>query len=379
MRIFAILLALALFALGAWHTSDLWLPKVAPKLAQIVAKLDPTAVDTAQPTASPAAGSGADSQATPQANTADNSADAASIPATPQVTQQQAEKFVATLTESDAVPVTVERADHFVTGEQMLSLVPQQSVESTTVDELTKDSSLSPDTPITVVREVEEVERVTPERLIAQSAGNLDAPVQVLRNNQVRQTTVREVLEQARLSPQAPIEIVKRTEYYEQTTPRELALIEEGETSKPIKVIRKHHGLEASSIADLMRTYEVKSGSMFYVRTVRSGDAQGIWGIVHDGIIDNFARGMAIRRGKEINTYQVNIPTDADERRADTSSSYLGRLIFNKSKESHVYNFKRSRMGRNPNQIFPGQEIVIIDFQPEELIEIYKHFVDQRG
>ena len=128
-----------------------------------------------------------------------------------------------------------------------------------------------------------------------------------------------------------------------------------------------------------MRAHEVKTGSMFYVRTVREGDGQGIWGIVHDGIIDNFARGMAIRRGKEINTYQVDIPEDADERHADTSSSYLGRLIFKKSKESHVYNFKRNRMGRNPDRIYPGQEIVIIDFQPDELIDIYKHFVAQRG
>ena len=128
-----------------------------------------------------------------------------------------------------------------------------------------------------------------------------------------------------------------------------------------------------------MRMQGVKSGSLFYVRTVRDGDEQGIWGIVHDGIIENFARGMAIRRGKEINTYQVEIPSDADEQRADASSSYLGRLIFKKSKASYVYNFNRNRMGRNPDRIFPGQEIVIIDFQPEELIEIYTHFVEQRG
>jgi hypothetical protein len=201
----------------------------------------------------------------------------------------------------------------------------------------------------------------------------------VLHNNEVRQSTVRQVLERASRSPDRPIDVVTQTQYFEQTTLRELAQSDAEDMEKPIKIIRKHHAQEAASIAELMRTHEVKSGSLFYVRTVREGDEQGIWGIVHGGIIDNFARGMAIRRGKKINRYQVDIPSDADERRADASSSFLGQLIFNKSKASHVYNFRKNRMGRNPHRIFPGQEIVIIDFQPEELIEIYKHFVAQRG
>ena len=32
-----------------------------------------------------------------------------------------------------------------------------------------------------------------------------------------------------------------------------------------------------------------------------------------------------------------------------------------------------------PDYIVPGQEIVIIDFQPEELIGIYKHFLAIQG
>ena len=45
--------------------------------------------------------------------------------------------------------------------------------------------------------------------------------------------------------------------------------------------------------------------AIFYLRTVKNGDEQGIWGIVHGGLISNFARGVAIRRGEEVNTYQV--------------------------------------------------------------------------
>ena len=36
-------------------------------------------------------------------------------------------------------------------------------------------------------------------------------------------------------------------------------------------------------------------------------------------------------------------------------------------------------MGQNPDRIVPGQEIVIIDFKPEELIAIYRHFIELRG
>jgi hypothetical protein len=32
-------------------------------------------------------------------------------------------------------------------------------------------------------------------------------------------------------------------------------------------------------------------------------------------------------------------------------------------------------MGKNPDLIFQGQEIVIVMFSPEELINIYQHFV----
>ncbi len=293
--------------------------------------------------------------------------------------ESQAQSYVTKLTAPDSEPVKVERADHFVTGEQMLSLVPDAAVERTTLKALQADPGLGPDTPITVVREVEQVERVTPEKLIARSGGRLDTRVTVLLDNEAKDTTVREVLERARQSPGTPIDIVTVTEYYEQTTPRELAERSEDVPDAAIKIIRRHRGAEAASVAELMRREQVSPDALFYVRTVRPDDDQGIWGIVQHGIISNFARGMAIRRGREIDTYRVEIPTDADEREGDRSSSFLGKLIHDKTKASFVYNFNHNRMGRNPNRIVPGQEIVIIDFKPEELIRIYRHFVENRG
>lgn len=119
---------------------------------------------------------------------------------------------------------------------------------------------------------------------------------------------------------------------------------------------------------------QVSPGSLFYVRTVRESDVHGVWGIVQEGLINNFAHGVLLRDGEKSATYRVQIPHDADELLADRSSSYLGRLIYHKTRESYVFNFKQNRMGRNPDRVRPGQEIVIINFSNAELIEIYRRF-----
>ena len=142
-----------------------------------------------------------------------------------------------------------------------------------------------------------------------------------------------------------------------------------------LNVVTRPYRLEAATLADLLRRQKTENpDSIFYLHTVQPTDEQGIWGIVHFGLIDNFARGMAVRRGEDVETYTVRIPRDADERLRDRSSSFLGKLIDRKTKESYVYNFRDDRMGRSPDHVYPGQEIVIINFEPEELISIYKHF-----
>ena len=344
----------------------------------------------------------------------------------PAKVEQEARQFVQTLTEPTPEPVSAEQADHFVSPDQMISMVPEANIETTTLRELKADPSLHPDTPITVVRTIEQIEASTPERVIAESEGNLDAPIKVLdSDNEVRETTVREVLEQHKLEPLKPIMVVREVEHYEITTLAELEKEMEREApatatgpapattprivisgaaqagdpastgaagsagtgvtpapiERTIRVIREPYTVSRATIAEILesRNEKVEEGSIFYVRTVRDGDAQGIWGIVHQGILQNFARGVALRRGEELNTYKVDIPPDADELEQDRSSSFLGRLIFDKSRESHVYNYRLNRMGESPDRIYPGQELVIIQFRAEELVSIYRHFVEQQG
>lgn len=134
------------------------------------------------------------------------------------------------------------------------------------------------------------------------------------------------------------------------------------------------------TIAEILGPQEdIPADAVFYVHTVKPENDQGIWGIVHTGILENFAEGVAVHRGQQTETYRIAIPRHADERRPDSSSSFLGRLIHQKSMQSYVYNYETGRIGRNPDIILPGQEIVIVSFTPEELIAIYKHFARRQS
>ena len=294
--------------------------------------------------------------------------------------ESQARAYITKLTETQAEPIPVKNADHFVSKDQIISLLPESAIEFTTPKELARNPALKPDTPITVIREAEQIETVTPEKIIAESGGDLNKIVKIVDGDEVRELTVREVLQRYAANPDQPISVVKTIQYFEITTPGEIARDKTLAPDQELRIIIKPYRLEAATIAELlMREGKYNPDSIFYVRTVRDTDDQGIWGIIHDGIMTNFAQGMAIRRGKEVNTYKVDIPRDADELLRDQSSSFLGRLIHRKTAESYVYNFKKNRMGKNPDKVTPGQEIVIINFEPEELIGIYKHFVAEQG
>ena len=318
--------------------------------------------------------------------------------------EAEAKEYVEALTETAPQTIPVDKADHFVTQEHVLSLVPEDTIERVSVDELAKDESLKPETPITIVREVEQIETAVPERLIAESGGDLDTRLRVLvkyddtegvaepsvtdqgdaepgnagqtvaRQDTVEQITVREALKRILAEPEKPLSLIKTVRYFEVVTLREL-LDTEVDTDTILNVVRRPYRLEAATLADLLRRKKAENpDTIFYLHTVQPTDEQGIWGIVQYGIIDNFARGVALERGEKMETYTVQIPRHADERLDDQSSSYLGKLIDHKTKDSYVYNYRDNRMGRNPDRIYPGQEIVIINFEPEELTAIYTHF-----
>ena len=340
-------------------------------------------------TADRATDSGADTEATPPAG-------AAPSDAAPSTAAAEAEAHVENLTDAAPSTIPVDKADHFVTQDRALSLVPADTIESVSVGELAGDETLVSGSPITVVREVEQIETAVPEQLIAESEGDLETRLRVLvpyddaadgtaepgstgedataRPDAVEEVTVREVLERIRTEPDRPISLVRNVRFFEVTTLREL-LDSEVDADVLLNVVRQPGRLATATLADLLQRKKSENpDTIFYLHTVQATDEQGIWGIVHHALIENFARGVAVGRGQEIETYTVQIPQDADERMEDKSSSFLGRMIDRKTKDSYVYNYRENRMGRNPDRIYPGQEIVIINFEPEELMDIYRHF-----
>ena len=127
-------------------------------------------------------------------------------------------------------------------------------------------------------------------------------------------------------------------------------------------------------------TVEVGEHDVFYVHAVTSNDLQGLWGIIQMGVTENFARGVRITIGERTNTYRIAVPPDADEVLEDRSSSPLGLMIYRKSRETIVYNRKLGRLTQDPDvTLFPGNEIIIVGFKPEELIGLYKHFAGTDG
>ena len=127
-------------------------------------------------------------------------------------------------------------------------------------------------------------------------------------------------------------------------------------------------------------TVEVGEHDVFYVHAVTSNDLQGLWGIIQMGVTENFARGVRITIGERTNTYRIAVPPDADEVLEDRSSSPLGLMIYRKSRETIVYNRKLGRLTQDPDvTLYPGNELIIVGFKPEELIGLYKHFAGADG
>lgn len=271
--------------------------------------------------------------------------------------EEEAKSYVEQLGEPSDEPMQMESATGFTSADQTV-----ESREGHAGDSMSEDDSPE------IGREVAE--------LASQEAAS-DAPASEsgdeVKRTQIEESEAPAVTAQAE-APEA--ELVAPTEASDAAEPDE-------KQAGPTEADAPRVDLPLTeqspvTLADLIGPEEtIPSDAVLYVHTVTSRDNEGIWGIVHEGILENFARGVAVHRGESTETYQVDIPEDADQRRPDNSSSFLGRLIHEKTRQSYVYNYRTDRVGRNPDLILPGEEIVIVSFTPEELVSVYKHFVNK--
>ncbi|GGO79650.1 hypothetical protein GCM10011348_14450 [Marinobacterium nitratireducens] len=130
------------------------------------------------------------------------------------------------------------------------------------------------------------------------------------------------------------------------------------------------------TLRELLDNPEQADGKIFYIHAVNEGDREGLWGILNTGLINTFAEGLDLpRSGGRV---QVEIPHDADQRMSDSSSSYLGRILDDKVRETYIYNYRQGLLGQDPDLIQPGQQLVVISFSEDELVQIYNHFASLR-
>jgi hypothetical protein len=290
--------------------------------------------------------------------------------------REEAGKYIKDITRISKQPLSASEADDFVTRDQLISLFQKLPFEEITLADLQADAELKPGSPITVVKEQEQIVMISPEELLSEVGGNLDEIVRVLENDIIRETTAGDLIDEYRTKPGQAIALIRKVEYLEITTLDELSQDQSLPPQASLRVIRRPYRLQTITVGELLTgAQEIANDAIFYVRNVTERDKRGIWGIVHDGLVRNFASGIAIRRGEMVRKYQVDIPPDADQRLEDQSSSYLGRMIDQKTHSTYIYNYEKGSMGRNPDLIYPGQELVIVGFSPEELISIYEHFV----
>lgn len=299
--------------------------------------------------------------------------------ATGDALEKEAREYVREITELKAQPLAADSADNFVQRDQTIQLLPTRKADTTTPEKLLADPSLKPETPLTIIKDVDRIEIVTVEKLREMYGQTPEKQIRILDGSQARITSVGKLLAEQGSAPDTAVTMVKKVEEIQSTTARELAADSTLDPNQPIRVLRGRQALDAATVAELMMgSDDADTDAIYYVRTVKDTDTQGIWGIIQYGLIDNFGRGIAIRRGEDISTYRVDIPRNADEMISARNSSFLGQLIFEKSQHSYIYNLEQGRMGRNPDMILPGQELLIIRFTADELVDIYKHFVNSR-
>ena len=132
--------------------------------------------------------------------------------------------------------------------------------------------------------------------------------------------------------------------------------------------------LNRIKLKELLNDPQQHPGDVFYIHAVDTYDRQGLWGIMQRGLTETFAKGIHL--SSQNRTLSTQIPEDADERLADHSSSFLGRLLDDKVQETLVYNYRQGLLGQDPDLIQPGQQLLIVRFSEDELIRIYNHFAN---
>lgn len=301
-----------------------------------------------------------------------------SLPQREQINEQEATAFVDSLAGyADREVITLrEYQDQFVRPDSIIAL-PSIEQRVTTLKKLMMDPSLEQDTPITLtfteetrgtstladLSETEE-DHIAPITIVTQSGEEITAPLG-------------ELMGRDDLDPTAEVTQIKRRTRTENVTAKQLSELDIDEDQQMTVTIQR--STQEISIAEILGDAVIEDNSLLYLHRVTEEDRKGLWGIILAGLIDRFRAGMQIDGFANRDTVSVTIPEYADQPLPDGFSSFLGRVLYDKVYTSYVYNFKTNTMGNNPDLIYPGQQLIMISFSPDELRRIYVFFAEQRN
>ncbi len=302
-------------------------------------------------------------------------------PTSEEVTEKEAEAFVealaATPTEvATAIEITEEQ-DKFVRHDGIISL-PKLENRTTTIADLLTDDSLSPDTEVTLnYIDVEKIPTTLAE--LANAIEDHTAAITIITADGTQLTApLADLLNHNQVEPSAAITLLKETEMSQQLTVAELA--QSDIAPDQVVIATLNHGSQEITVKEIIQSGDIPDNALFYLHRVSEQDRQGLWGIIQAGLIDKFREGLhidGISPNKDL--MQVTIPADADEQLSSGLSSFLGKILNNKVTSSYIYNFSTQTMGRDPNIIHPGQQLILIHFASEELKQVYQFFSDKRN
>ncbi|RKZ79697.1 MAG: hypothetical protein DRQ35_03725 [Gammaproteobacteria bacterium] len=295
------------------------------------------------------------------------------------VNEQEANAFVDTLAKPQDQSITIsEHNDQFVRHDSVIAL-PDLEHRMTSIDELLADPNLTADTPLTL-HYTTTVEQLT---TLAELSDKYEDQTVVLtiidQNGQTYSKPLFEFLSQKDVDLTAPITLITQQKHSLQTTLAELVNIKDIDHKDPV-VVTINHGIQELSVKEIIQSGDMPDNALFYLHRVTEDDLQGLWGIIQSGLIDKFRQGVHIDGiSPNKDTVRAVIPADADEKLTSGLSSFLGKILTQKVNSSYIYNFSTHTMNHDPNLVYPGQQLIMIHFSPEELKQIYQFFSDNRN
>jgi len=294
-----------------------------------------------------------------------------------EIVEQEAEAFVQNLAEkSPQIDITItEDNDQFVRHDSTI-LLPDLEQRTTTIQQLINDSSLSATTPLTLHYTTTQLSETTLAQLGDSIEDHTEAITIITKDGQQISKPLADLLNQ--LDADEIITLVTYTKHSKKITIGELT--NSGIDLSQTVTATINHGIQKLTIKEIIQSSDMPDSALFYLHRVSNHDQQGLWGIIQAGLINKFREGLRIEgisRSKDL--IQVTIPSDADERLTSGLSSFLGKILNHKVDSSYIYNFNTQSMGRDPNIIHPGQQLIMIHFSSDELKQIYQFFSDKRN